>query len=1067
VDDFIAQLFNIKAEVRTLSNAHAALADLYLCKRLFVQRRALKSYKTDDTIPRDEIESLMAQLCGAEFSELDFATQTLKWLENDHQQNIALAIDYTIWAIHSVAGRNKHKNGVLFKIPDKIHPEQLVPVVTEIVDGVTILRLPGDDLRLRDGFNLTDPGISLEQALAQAHYCIYCHHQGKDSCSSGLKEKDQSFKKNIWDAPLIGCPLEQKISEMNELKAAGHAIGALAVAMIDNPLCAATGHRICNDCMKACIYQKQDPVNIPQIESRTLADILALPFGFEIYSLLTRWNPLNLATPLPKPLTNYKVLVAGLGPAGFTLSHYLLNEGHTVIAVDGLKIEPLRPRLSGVTKSGARIEFQPIYNVEEIFEPLGSRTLAGFGGVAEYGITVRWNKNYLKVIRLLLERRSNFAMYGGVRFGSAITYDSAFALGFDHIALACGSGKPNLLKLDNLLLPGVRTASDFLMALQLTGAAKSDAIANLQIRLPIIVIGGGLTAIDTATEALAYYVTQVEKFLTRYEILPHVKSSWNEEEAIIAEEWISHAVAIRAERELAKQEQRPPNLIKLLKSWGGSRIIYRQKFTASPSYRLNHEEVYLALQEGIEFIEELTPSAIVSDKFGHIAGIKADRSDGETVLIPAKAMLIAAGTMPNTSLHSEDPTNFTLDGKYFTSIDIEGNKVTPEKIAKPTTTHVLMSINCDKQAVSFFGDLHPSYSGNVVKAMASSKKGYPIITEILSQKTPSSYYTASEFISKMNDLLDATIHEVRFLTSNIIEIVIRAPLAAQEFKPGQFYRLQNSCANSSMAMEGIALTGASTDLANGLISLIVLQMGGSSNLCATLKPGEKVVLMGPTGAPTEIVRDQTVILAGGGLGNAVLFSIGDSLRKNGCKVIYFAGYRQLTDRYKTQEIEQAADIIIWCCDEGILPITREGDYSFHGNIIQAMIAYGSARLGPTPLPLKSARRIIAIGSDKMMAAIASARHAELQPYLHPDHLGIASINSPMQCMMKGICAQCLQLHIDPLTGEQHYVYSCATQDQDMEQVSFANLADRLRQNSLQEKMTKEWIAHCLKLSSKN
>ncbi len=69
---------------------------------------------------------------------------------------------------------------------------------------------------------------------------------------------------------LAGCPLEEKISEFQTLKAAGDAIGALAVICIDNPMVAATGHRICNDCMKSCIYQKQDPVDIPQVETRTL-----------------------------------------------------------------------------------------------------------------------------------------------------------------------------------------------------------------------------------------------------------------------------------------------------------------------------------------------------------------------------------------------------------------------------------------------------------------------------------------------------------------------------------------------------------------------------------------------------------------------------------------------------------------------------------------------------------------------------------------------------------------------------------------------------------------------------
>jgi NADPH-dependent glutamate synthase beta subunit-like oxidoreductase len=106
---------------------------------------------------------------------------------------------------------------------------------------------------------------------------------------------------------------------MNLLKSEGFSIGALAIAAVDNPLVAATGHRICNDCMKACIFQKQEPVDIPQIETRTLKDVLGLPWGFEIYSLLTRWNPLNLRRPIPRPATGRSVLVVGLGPAGFNL----------------------------------------------------------------------------------------------------------------------------------------------------------------------------------------------------------------------------------------------------------------------------------------------------------------------------------------------------------------------------------------------------------------------------------------------------------------------------------------------------------------------------------------------------------------------------------------------------------------------------------------------------------------------------------------------------------------------------------------------------------------------------
>jgi NADPH-dependent glutamate synthase beta subunit-like oxidoreductase len=85
---------------------------------------------------------------------------------------------------------------------------------------------------------------------------------------------------------------------------------------VDNPMVAATGHRICNDCMKSCIYQKTDPVDIPQSETRVLKDVLALPWGFEIYALLTRWNPLNIRRPLPIAATGKRALVVGMGPPG-------------------------------------------------------------------------------------------------------------------------------------------------------------------------------------------------------------------------------------------------------------------------------------------------------------------------------------------------------------------------------------------------------------------------------------------------------------------------------------------------------------------------------------------------------------------------------------------------------------------------------------------------------------------------------------------------------------------------------------------------------------------------------
>src|SRR5688500_4295450 len=182
-------------------------------------------------------------------------------------------------------------------------------------------------------------------------------------------------------------------------------------------------------------------------------------------------------------------------------------------------------------------------------------------------------------------------------------------------------------------------------------------------------------------------------------------------------------------------------------------------------------------------------------------------------------------------------------------------------------------------------------------------------------------------------------------------------------------------------MEGLSLTGAFVDRARGLLSTIVLEMGGSSDLCALLKPGEPVVLMGPTGTPTETPGGENVALVGGGRGNAVLFSIGAALRAAGSRVLYVAGYRKMQARCKVAAIVAAADEVVWCCDEspGFEP-TRAGDKKFVGNIVEAMAAHASGALGPVKVAMSDADRVIAIGSDGMMAAVARARHGVLAPY---------------------------------------------------------------------------------------
>lgn len=1163
LSDFIARLFNINRECSELRTNVLVQNPVWKFK-FFVQRRAAKKYKPeqlaelnenqlwialtelrargfDETLVRDEELSIAEMTCrlleaeeelvrtgndsdpGSEasatvsdtISRINTAYEKLKdaAFGKIFSQNV-LEIDATgdlltvkaalqlIEAWSAVAFASKSKKWYSFKIPHALDYQNLVHLTHPEPKLHNIMRGSEDILRRRDGFKLTDDRGTMRDALYEIDYCLICHEREKDSCSTGLHEPDGSAKRNPLGIKAEGCPLDEKISEMHLLKKQGDSIGSLALVTIDNPMCAGTGHRICNDCMKGCIFQKQEPVNIPLAETATLTDVLNLPYGFEIYSLLTRWNPLNARRPYALPYNGKNVMIVGLGPAGYTLAHYLLNEGFGVVGIDGLKIEPLPIEWTGsepgaIETGSSRRTPKPIKNISEIIEELDERILSGFGGVSEYGITVRWDKNFLTMIQLMLTRRKRFRPYGGIRFGGTLTIEDAWELGFDHIAIATGAGRPTIVPMKNNLIRGIRQASDFLMALQLTGAFKKDTLSNLQVRLPAVVIGGGLTGIDTATELFAYYPVQVEKMLGKYEQVvadfgeEKVVEHFNEEEIRVLQEFLEHGREIRAERTRAAAAGEEPNFVPLVRSWGGVSLVYRKRLQDSPAYRLNHEEVQKALEEGINFIECMSPTEAVPDEYSAVKAIIFERLDyiaetgkfektGEMHEFPAHTVCVAAGTSPNVIYEKEKPGTFKMDEwkQFFQPFKVERNgdgKLHAVETPKGEAGF-FTSYEYDGKFISYYGDNHPTYAGNVVKAMASAKHGYEKVVEIFADELSSRGELPQSERDAIFDNLEATLDEqlrayvvkVDRLTPTIVDVIVKAPLQARKFEPGQFYRLQNFETSAPvidgtrLMMEGLALTGAWVDVEKGLLSMIVLEMGTSSRLCQLLKEGEEVLVMGPTGTPTEITEDETVLLAGGGLGNAVLFSIARALREKNNKVIYFAGYKDGADLFKREEIENATDQVVWATDFGkdIVP-QRPEDSHFRGNIVQAMIAYTEGRLGSQTVDLKEVDRIIAIGSDRMMNGVREARHTTLKPFLNEDHVAIGSINSPMQCMMKEVCAQCLQRHVNPHTGEEFFVFSCFNQDQHLDFVDFKNLNDRLKANSIQEKLTNLWLDRAL------
>lgn len=1084
LEGFIADLFQIQDALAISQAQTTSFNPIAVFKKYYVLKRAKKEVNKAEGLPSfDELQNWLNSALStapvkAEDKELALALLGQFWLEDPEKNsvNIEKLVQWCVQALRTKEGQAVVKDYTCFHLPERTDYDNLVPVNPLAGDALGRTETNANNLRQRDGFKLTDERMTAKQVQDEVNYCIYCHDHEGDFCSRGFPvkkgEPERGYKDNPLGITMTGCPLEEKISEMHLLKRDGHTLGSLAMVMVDNPMCPATGHRICNDCMKACIYQKQDPVNIPQIETRVLTDVLDLPWGVEIYDLMTRWNPLRPSQYVMKPYNGLKVLIAGMGPAGFTLAHHLLLEGFAVVGFDGLKIEPLPESLIK----------NPIKSFASLREALDERIMAGFGGVAEYGITVRWDKNFLKLIYLSLMRRPTFQVFGGVRFGGTITVEDAWRMGFDHFVLAVGAGLPKALSIPGSLAPGMRQANDFLMALQLGNAAKTSSLTSLQIRLPAVIIGGGLTGVDTATEAQAYYITQVEKVLHRYEILSAemgadaIEQQLDPASKIILDEFLRHGKAVREERRKAQEEKRQPDFISLTRAWGGVTIAYRRSMQESPAYINNHEELRKALEEGIYYLEGMEPHAVDLDEYGHVQALvckkrkrledKSWETTDELVTLQARSLLVATGTQPNTAYEFEHRGTFNrvnLQYQHYEENHGELHIAHGVKHCKDPQFGPFTSYHQHDKRVSLIGDTHPVFHGNVVKAIASGMRTYPKILALLqSQINPhadmSEYQT---FRERIEHLFTARVVNVERKADHIIELTIQAPLAVQHFKPGQFFRLQNfetlapHIDHTLIQMEPLALVGAECNYQDGTITFIVNETTATSKLCRMLKHHEPVALMGPTGVRAKLPEQpETVLIIGNQASFSLVRSYGKALREAGSKVIYVGQFQQAEDLFCQRQIEHATDICVYQTANGKpLPANRRQDISISGdNLIELLKNNAEA------LALANVDRIYLVGGTDLLRTFQAARQEILKPIFVKQPSVTGSVYGNMQCMLKGVCAQCLQWQIDPETGQRtKAVFACSWQDQPLELIDIDHIDARQMQNHLHDEINKLWV----------
>jgi NADPH-dependent glutamate synthase beta subunit-like oxidoreductase/NAD(P)H-flavin reductase len=1059
---FISALFSIEAPVRDLSMETLADNPIFNFKQNIVQRVVKRALKTEITESfswfSDYLMSCDADVFNGD-SERNLAVMALdafanKDADTEHFQHI---INWCVRAISTDEGRAFTKGWVSFKQPKKIDFEALVPVEPCEHDACDALQSPAPNLRHRDGFSLTDEGMSRRDVMSEIHYCVYCHKNDGDFCSTGFpvkkKEPELGLKENPLGELLTGCPLDEKISEMHALKRDGFSIAALAMIMIDNPMCPATGHRICNDCMKACIYQKQEPVDIPQVETRVLKDVLTLPWGVEIYDLLTRWNPLRQTQSVIQAYNGKKVLVMGMGPAGFTLAHYLLMDGFAVVGADGLKIEPL---------DEAWIK-NPIKSYADLCENLDDRVTAGFGGVAEYGITVRWDKNYLKLIYLTLMRRHHFQAIGNVRFGGTVTIEDAWDLGFDHLAIAVGAGLPRELPIENSLAPGMRQANDFLMALQLTGAAKEVSLANLQVRLPAVVIGGGLTGVDAATEVQAYYLKQIEKIAQRYhtllktQALTSLRAQFNTHDLGILDEFLEHAALVEAERALAVKEHRKPDFIKLIHRFGGVSIVYRKRMQDAPAYRKNYEELSKAMEEGLFYIEHASPTAVMLDDAGDSCAIKCTNTLSQNEqIIPARTILVATGAKPNVAYafeHRDALERAGFEYKRFASVNNILEEVTEARHVKSKDVAMFTSYDKNDKRVSFLGDTHQTFHGSVVKAIASAKRAHLAIKPVLAEINAHDLNDYDGFNKMITYRFTAQLVSTQRLSDHVLEMIVHAPQAASKYLPGQFYRVQNfetgalKIHDTLLQSEGVALMAAPVAGAPERLSFLIFEHGTSTRLFHTFKPGTPLALMGPSGVHTKIPDTQeTFMMIGGQMAIAHLRATGAAMKAAGMRVVLVATLESSDDIICRDTMDSVCDEIVW--------VVGDVDLS------DALRAYGAK--DSVLVPLSDVSRIMVVGGSALLCTVKNIRGHWLDAAVSSQALWYASVYGTMQCMLKGVCAQCLQWQIDPVTGKRtKAVYTCSWQDQPFEKIDIENIDQRLGQNRMQERLSDLWLSHIL------
>ncbi len=248
-----------------------------------------------------------------------------------------------------------------------------------------------------------------------------------------------------FDAPcMTACPTSIDIPLFIRQIATGNTTGAADTIFQQNimgGMCA----RVCPTetlCEEACVRNgcEEKPVKIGLLQR----------FSTDAY-MENDLHPFQRAID-----TGKKIAVVGAGPAGLSCAHRLASLGHDVTVYDARE------------KSGGLNEF----------------------GIASYKSTENFAQREVDFILSI----GGISIKNGVALGRDIDLD-ALRQDFDAVFLGMGMGGVNDLGLEGEDMDGVMNAIDYIAELR-----QSADLSSLPVGRHVVVIGGGMTAVDIAVQ---------------------------------------------------------------------------------------------------------------------------------------------------------------------------------------------------------------------------------------------------------------------------------------------------------------------------------------------------------------------------------------------------------------------------------------------------------------------------------------------------------------------------------------------------------------------------------------